>query len=154
MLLARTADAHQEADRHGDRPSLRRCYVAGPDAVPRACAAVAWLAKAASLSEARLEAVRLAVAEAVTNAVVHAYAGGRGWVHLTAALAKDELIVSVADDGCGPRRAPRARQRGWGWTVIAASSDEFSISQRTNGGTQVEVRWGLVAHGADTAESP
>jgi serine/threonine-protein kinase RsbW len=163
-LLARTAEVQMEADGRGaspaasgrgpDRRIVRRCYGAKPEAVPLARAAVARLARAASVPEPQLQAIRLAVSEAVTNVVVHAYGDAEGCVHLTAALAGGELIVLVADDGRGPRNQQRTGRRGWGWPVIAASSDEFTITERDNGGTQVEIRWALPAPRPDSASIP
>ena len=48
-----------------------------------------------------LDAVELAVSEAVANAVVHAYDDGRGTVELQAAAAPYELQIVVRDHGCG-----------------------------------------------------
>ncbi len=45
--------------------------------------------------------VALAVTEAVTNAVRHAYSGSTGTVTLSAEASPDELVVTVTDEGHG-----------------------------------------------------
>ncbi|HWE11040.1 MAG TPA: ATP-binding protein [Solirubrobacteraceae bacterium] len=158
-LLERTATVQREAadllvaaaargaDGNAARASrdavVRRCYPAHPASVSLARAAVARLAAQAGMSQGRLDAVRLAVSETVTNAVVHAYPAGSGEIHLMTALTATELTVLVADDGIGPRGPARRRGRGWGWLVISDSSDSVTITQRGRGGTQVEIRWTL-----------
>jgi serine/threonine-protein kinase RsbW len=48
-------------------------------------------------------AVGLAVTEAVTNVVLHAYPGSGGSVAVTADASLQELVVVVADEGVGAR---------------------------------------------------
>jgi anti-sigma regulatory factor (Ser/Thr protein kinase) len=48
-------------------------------------------------------AVGLAVTEAVTNVVLHAYPGSAGSVAVTADASPQELVVVVADEGVGAR---------------------------------------------------
>lgn len=123
--------------------AVRRCYPATANSVRLARAAVARLAARAEPSAARLDAVRLAVSEAVTNAAIHAYPTLPGQIHLTAALAEGELTVLIADDGVGPRTPPRRPGPGWGWPLMSGCSDSLTITQRGNGGTLVEIRWNL-----------
>lgn len=156
QVLERAAAAQREADERygpagtprghgGPRTArdaiVRRCYPARPEAVPLSRAAVVRLAAQAALDSRRLGAVALAVSEAVTNAVVHAYAEAPGQIHLTAALTGAELTVLVADDGAGPRTPARTPGRGWGWPLISDCCDTVTISERGTGGTQVELRW-------------
>ena len=131
--------------------AVRRCYPAVAGSVPLARAAVARLAARAKPSPARLDAVRLAVSEAVTNAAIHAYPSMPGQIHIPAALATGELTVLIADDGVGPRTPPRRPGPGWGWPLMTSCSDRLTITQRGNGGTLVEVRWNLEP--ATTAEA-
>ena len=166
-LLARSADAQQEAEAliartraltptgSGVRSGrlLRRCYLATPLAVRWAAQAITRVAGA--LPATRAQSVQLAVSEAMTNAVIHAYRGAPGPVHLTAGLAGDELIVIVADDGAGPPSAPDQPNGGAGWPLIAAATDHLSISQRPNGGTLVMMRWSLTTRAArETTRTP
>jgi anti-sigma regulatory factor (Ser/Thr protein kinase) len=169
-LLARAADAQHEAgalcasartllnaaqaSRTPRHRSIRRCYPARTDAVSRSRAAVARLAAGAGIDGRQLEGIRLAVSAAVTKAVVQAYRGSGGYVHLTATLAGGELIVRVADDGCGLRSAPASAGRGWGWRLIADHSDQFTITEQGTGDTQVEIRWRLASPAATETDQP
>jgi hypothetical protein len=82
--------------------ALNKSYPAVPEAVPLARRALAAVAAEAGAAGDRLYDIRLAVSEALTNAVVHAYRGGKvGRLHVTAAVASDELWVLIADDGRG-----------------------------------------------------
>ncbi len=58
-------------------------------------------ASAAGIQGEQLDGVRLAVSEAVTNVVLHAYRDEPGEVHVTARVVDHELWVLIADDGVG-----------------------------------------------------
>jgi serine/threonine-protein kinase RsbW len=77
-------------------------------------AAVAF-ARSCGAADAGLSAVQLALSEAVTNAIVHAYVGvepGTVTVSLTCDQDSGELHAVVCDDGSG--MAPRADSPGMG----------------------------------------
>ena len=120
---------------------VRRRYAALPNSVPLARAAVARLAVRAGVCPGRLDGIRLAVSEAMTNVVVHAYPSRTGAIHLTAALTDEALTVLIADDGIGPRATPRDPGPGWGWPLMSGCCDTLSITRRGQGGTLVEMRW-------------
>jgi anti-sigma regulatory factor (Ser/Thr protein kinase) len=61
-----------------------------------------------------LDAVELAVSEAVANAVVHAYDNGSGTVELQAAAAPYELQIVVRDHGRGIRGSGSNGGAGFG----------------------------------------
>ena len=122
----------------------RRSFQACVDSVPLARrAAVAW-ARAQSASDEVLQAVALAVTEAATNAVVHAYRDAEGPGTFTLELDRDAdgLRVSVRDDGGG--MAPRADSPGLGlgMPLIASVSDKLEILSTDSGGTHVCMRFG------------
>jgi stage II sporulation protein AB (anti-sigma F factor) len=119
-------------------------FAAVPASPARARATVGALAADRGASPEDLERIRLAVSEAVANVVMHAYGKARGDVHLTAVVIDGELTVVVADDGCGlGAAAPASRGLGHGMRVIAAGCDSLSILRRSNGGTQLEMRFAL-----------
>jgi anti-sigma regulatory factor (Ser/Thr protein kinase) len=62
------------------------------------------------------DAVGLAVTEALTNAVRHAYRGSQGPVTLSVRQSADRLVVVVTDQGVGARssNARRSSDRGTG----------------------------------------
>jgi anti-sigma regulatory factor (Ser/Thr protein kinase) len=160
FLCARAATLvrHHQPDGRARPGTIRRCYPAQPSSVPLARAAVMRLAMQAGMSPPRLDAVRLAVSEAVTNAAVHAYPSSPGQIHLTAALAQGELTVLVADDGVGPHTEPRNPGPGWGWPLMTSCSDMVTVTERGTGGTLVAIRWnmGVDSHAAfrDAASVP
>jgi anti-sigma regulatory factor (Ser/Thr protein kinase) len=106
--------------------------------------AVAELAAAAGMHGERLEDVRLAVSEAVTNSVAYAYEGAPGDVHVIAAVVSGELWVVIADDGMGMRRRPSdIRGLGLGLGLMARVSDALTILTRSSGGVEVQMRFQL-----------
>jgi anti-sigma regulatory factor (Ser/Thr protein kinase) len=106
--------------------------------------AVAELAVAAGMHGERLEDVRLAVSEAVTNSVAYAYEGAPGDVHVIAAVVSGELWVVIADDGMGMRRRPsEIRGLGLGLGLMARVSDALTILTRSSGGVEVQMRFHL-----------
>jgi anti-sigma regulatory factor (Ser/Thr protein kinase) len=129
--------------------NLCASYPANPDSVGSARHRLTDFAAAAGATERQVEAVRLASSEALTNAVLHAYRGQAGSIHMTAALVSNELWVLIADDGIGLE--PRADRPGLGLGLglIAQLSDHLAIAPRASGGTEVRMRFNLV--GADRA---
>jgi serine/threonine-protein kinase RsbW len=127
--------------------TLSLTYTAEPQSVPVVRRALREFALAAGASQPQVDAVRLAVSEAVTNAVVHAYRGEPGEIHVTAALVSDELWLLIADDGCGME--PRADRPGLGLGLglISQVSDELAIAPRAGGGTELRMRFNIGARG-------
>ena len=124
--------------------ALNESYPATPEAVPLARRALAAVAAAAGAAGDRLDEIRLAVSEALTNAVVHAYRNGEaGHVHVTAAVASDELWVLIGDDGRGLHAWNDSRGLGIGLSLISGLSDDLSIVTRASGGTEVQMRFDL-----------
>lgn len=128
--------------------ALNESYPAVPEAVPIARGALADIAAAAGAAGERLEEIRLAVSEALTNAVVHAYRGVEaGWFHVTAAVASGELWVLISDDGRGLHAWNDSRGLGIGLSLISGLSDDFAIVSRSGGGTEVQMRFDLTKAG-------
>lgn len=124
--------------------ALNESYPAVPEAVPLARRALAAVAAAAGAAGDRLDEIRLAVSEALTNAVVHAYRGDEaGRLHVTAAVAADELWVLIGDDGRGLHAWNDSQGLGIGLSLISGLSDDFSIVTRGSGGTEVQMRFDL-----------
>ena len=121
--------------------SVSGSYPAEPDTVPQARTQIGDFAAAGGVGGEALHAIRLAVSEAVTNAVRHAYRGGTGLVYVTAAQVPGEFVVLVSDDGCGYRTPAENPGFGWGMAVIADATDEFVIAERGSGGTEVRMRF-------------
>lgn len=92
------------------------------------------------------EAVRLAVSEAVTNVVMHAYQGmEQGDVLIEAwTTAEGDLCVRVLDEGRGLIPRTDSPGLGVGFGVMAQMADEFRVATRESApGTQVSLRFVL-----------
>lgn len=128
--------------------SLDTSYLAVARSIGEARRQVAALAASDGAGEEDLERIRLAVSEALSNAVLHGYGcKDAGLVHLTAAVIEGELTVVVADDGCGLGHARRSEGLGLGLAVITELADSLSVISRASGGTQVEMRFQLSGTG-------
>lgn len=90
-----------------------------------------------------VDSVRLAVSEAVTNAVLHAYGEAPGEVHVTLAIADEEFWILVADDGCGHQSVPASPGLGLGLALIADACQHFLITERSGGGTELRMGFPL-----------
>jgi serine/threonine-protein kinase RsbW len=133
--------------------SLNETFPAVAESVPRARRLLGAFAAAAGVAGEQLEGVRLAVSEALSNVVLHAYPGATGEIQLTAAVVSGELWILIADDGCG-LRAARSETRGLGLGLgwMAQFSDGLTLVTRASGGLEVRLRFILFGAGSDAAE--
>lgn len=118
-------------------------FPAQAESVPNARAAVAGFALAAGFHGERLEAIRLATSEAVTNAVLHAYADGCGSFQVTASFMPGGMWLNVSDEGRGMRPGGTPGGLGVGLALIAHLVDELEIIKRSSGGTELQMRFTL-----------
>jgi serine/threonine-protein kinase RsbW len=87
--------------------------------------------------------LKLALTEACTNSVRHAYANGAGTVEIVYELYPDRLEVVVVDQGEGFTRqvggteTDELTEGGLGIAIIEALSDELEITQRDEGGSRL-----------------
>jgi serine/threonine-protein kinase RsbW len=116
-------------------------WPARPEHVREVRQEIAELARAAGLPDAAVEDVRLAVSEAVANAVRHGYGGGDdGTVTLAAEADDGELRVCVTDDGRGIAPDLANRGAGLGLALIAGLSESLAVMRRHDGsGTVVRM---------------
>ena len=91
------------------------------------------------LSDETLADLKLALTEACSNSVRHAYAGGEGSVDIRYELHDDRLVIEVADDGEGfvPTGAPDSdselAEGGLGIAIIRSIADDLEIGTRADG---------------------
>lgn len=105
---------------------------------------VAGFARAAGVEEPLLSSVKLAVSEAVTNAVLHAYVGERpGPVRLDAWIDDDCLVIEVSDDGGGMMPRLDSPGLGVGLPFIADTADSLDITTSPRGGAQLRMTFEL-----------
>jgi anti-sigma regulatory factor (Ser/Thr protein kinase) len=128
--------------------SFSETYPAVPESVPLARAALTEFAKEAGASGERLDAVRLAASEAVTNAVMHAYGDARtacdagpAAIHVSAAYVQSEVWLLIADAGSGLRVRDKSPGLGLGLALIAQLADDLQILSRGTGGTELRMRF-------------
>jgi serine/threonine-protein kinase RsbW len=130
---------------------------AEPESVPVARHTLSQFAVEAGADRAKVEAVRLATSEALTNAVLHAYPDEPGNVYVAAAAVANELWVLIADDGRGLEPRTDRPGLGLGLGLIAQVTDELAIVPRAGGGTEVRMRFDLVPApraGLNRSDSP
>src|SRR5581483_7336573 len=132
--------------------TLSRSYPALTETVPQARRALVEFAANAGAGEEFLESLQLAASEAITNVVLHAYRGDAGQVHVTAALAGEDLWVLIADDGRGLEAGSHQPGLGMGLALIAMVSDDLWVVNRSGGGTELRIRFHLGRRDAE-AES-
>lgn len=107
------------------------------------------LAELARRVGAHVDDVKIAVSEAVGNAVVHAYRGGEtGTIRVTARHKRGRLVVTVADDGIGMTPNPGNPGLRVGIPLITKLCDDvrFTSSDR---GTVVSMSFAADLAGAD-----
>ena len=124
---------------------LHRSMDAVPASVPALRGAIAEFVIAAGVREPLLTSVKLAVSEAVTNAVLHAYVGAvrPGVVRVAAWLEKDSLLVEVSDDGGGMMPRLDSPGLGVGLPFIADTADTLDIGSSPRGGAQLRMTFAL-----------
>jgi len=134
--------------------NLNQTYSATPGSVTVARSRVADFAVAAGAAPTEVDAIRLAVSEAMTNAVLHAYRGGPGSIYVNAAVVAGELWILISDDGCGLQ--PRADRPGLGLGLglISQVSDDFAIVSRASGGTEVRMRFNVASTAGSHSRAP
>jgi anti-sigma regulatory factor (Ser/Thr protein kinase) len=115
-------------------------YEAEPRAVGMARDVIGGLARDCGAGEEDVDRVRIAVSEAVSNGVLHAYGNdGGGSVRVVAGFAHGELVLVVEDDGCGLGQAAPSDGLGMGMTIIEQSCDRLTVSHGASGGTRLEM---------------
>lgn len=104
-------------------------------------AAVAQLAVDCGFSEQKVEAIRLAVSEAVSNAVIHGYSENPGQVTVSAELDEDRVLeVVIADQGRGMLPHRDSDGLGLGVPLMTTLSDHVEIISATDmTGTEVHL---------------
>jgi serine/threonine-protein kinase RsbW len=130
--LAEKPDAELEAMR-----AVRLWIPARAEYIALARLALTGLADIVVLPEELLADLKLALTEAVSNSVRHAYDGGSGLVSIAYELSAGSLAIEVVDDGAGfdPERPPplegeELTEGGLVIAIIRTIADEFEIQSR------------------------
>jgi len=107
--------------------------------------ALSAISRVRPLSDETLSDLKLALTEACTNSVRHAYSGDRaGTVEIVYQLEPDRLVVEVFDDGQGFELGELSgegngdlNEGGLGIAIIQAVTDELEIGERESGGSRL-----------------
>ena len=104
-------------------------------------------AEALQLPDPVIEDMRLAVTEACTNVVRHAYADGEpGPVEILIRPEEDMLLVVVSDQGRGLGPSSDSSGAGLGLPLIAALSHSFEIEKVPENGARLRMSFRRGAH--------
>jgi serine/threonine-protein kinase RsbW len=133
----RSAAAHT-AD---ESRTVRLTIPAKPEYITLSRLALTGLARVRPLSDDTLADLKLALTEACSNSVRHAYGAAGGHVEISFELREDRLVVEVADEGEGfdatgaaPRRdGEELAEGGLGIAIIRSIADEVEIGGRADG---------------------
>ena len=101
-----------------------------------------------TLSE--LSDVKTAVSEAVTNSIVHGYAGTEGWITVVCKTDGNTLHIEISDSGRGIENVEEALQpffttlsdeerSGMGFTIMQTFMTTFSVTSGKGKGTTVKM---------------
>ncbi len=98
-----------------------------------------------------MEDVKTAVSEAVTNGVIHGYAGGEGIIYIEVTIEGRELTVAVRDGGVGISDIKKAMEpmyttdrtgerSGMGFSFMEAFMDRVEVVSAPGKGTLVTMK--------------
>ena len=124
---------------------MRHGYPARPDSVTVARNAAAGCVRGLGADESVAQAVALAVTEACSNVVLHAYRDQDEPGEMTVLVEKpdDCLCVTVIDDGPGIHPRPDSPGLGMGLPLISHCADGLELRSRLDGGAEVNMRFEL-----------
>jgi serine/threonine-protein kinase RsbW len=119
---------------------------ARPEFIALGRLALTGLARTRALSQEIVADLKLALTEACSNSVRHAYEEGRlGVVQIRYELSPDRFVIEVDDEGSGfdPQTIERAQEEldegGLGIAIIRALTDELEIGSRPEGGSRLRL---------------
>jgi serine/threonine-protein kinase RsbW len=127
-------------------PVLRRTFEACPHSVSEVRRAAVGFAAEQGADETVQQNVALAVSEAASNVVVHAYRddrGEQGDIELECRSAGADVTIWIRDAGSGMAPRPDSPGLGLGMPLIANLADNLEIRTLDSGGTEVTMRFGV-----------
>ena len=126
-------------ERGGSDTSLQLTLPAESDSVGAARRAVAEFA---SENGGDFDDVALAVSEGVSNSVIHAFRGREpGEIEVRAIVERDNIVVSVSDDGIGVTPNPESPGLGLGLALIGSLTEGVEIRKDPGHGTTLIMRF-------------
>ena len=101
------------------------------------------LGDALDIDDQVLADVKLAVTEACTNVVVHAYPDGEGPMEIAAVIRDGRLAIAVRDEGRGMLPRPDSPGLGLGLPLIATLSESLELGRGDDDRTEVRMTFRL-----------
>jgi serine/threonine-protein kinase RsbW len=126
---------------HQHDSDIRLTLPARPENVAVVRHVLGALAEVLNLPEAVREDMRLAVTEACTNVVRHAYSDAGGTIGVVVRPAGDALEVTVWDTGRGIGPSPDTGGPGLGLPLISALADTVDIEHEQGRGSRLVMRF-------------
>jgi anti-sigma regulatory factor (Ser/Thr protein kinase) len=125
-------------------PDLELTLPSRPENVAVVRHALGGFGDALDVPDQALADIKLAVTEACTNVVVHAYPDGReGPLEVQATLSGEQLTVVVRDEGQGITPRPDSPGLGLGLPLIASLADTVQLGRDEEGRTEVRMGFSL-----------
>ena len=112
------------------------------------------LAEALALPPRVIEDMRLAVTEACTNVVRHAYDGSGGPMEVAVVPLGDSVTVTVSDRGRGGAPSPDTAGPRLGLRVMAALSESIEVQRLAGRGSRVRMSFPLERSASPSKVSP
>jgi len=120
--------------------AVRLTIPAKPEYITLGRLALTGLSRVRELPQETVADLKLALTEACSNSVRHAYPDRDGVVEIMYDLRPDRLVIEVADDGEGfepgervPDEEDELSEGGLGIAIIRAVADELEIETGTGG---------------------
>ena len=138
-------------------PAVRLTMPARPEGVAVVRQALAGMADALDFDAAVLADMKMAVSEACTNVVVHAYEDDAGQLEVEMHAGEIGLMIVVRDHGAGIHPRPARVEPpalGLGLPLIAALSDSFELRGSTGTGTEVRMTFAYDREHDPATENP
>jgi serine/threonine-protein kinase RsbW len=139
-------------------PDVRLTMPARPEGVAVVRQALAGMADALDVDAAILADMKMAVSEACTNVVVHAYEDSDGVLEVEMTADDQGLTIRVRDHGSGIQpQVNRSREvpaLGLGLPLIAALSDSFELHGSAGRGTEVRMTFTYARETDPAQENP
>ena len=124
-------------------PDLELTLPARPENVAVARHAIGGFADVLEVPDQTLADVKLAVTEACTNVVVHAYPNGEGPMGLRATVDDEVLRVVIVDQGRGILPRADSPGLGLGLPLIATLTESLELGTGNNEETEVRMTFRL-----------
>jgi anti-sigma regulatory factor (Ser/Thr protein kinase) len=124
--------------------SFEATFPSDPPGVGALRREVAAFAERVGMDEEGIGSVKLAVSEAATNAVVHAYRDSEsaGELRVRAFVDASELVVIVCDTGLGVAPRPDSPGLGLGMPLMATVTSRFRVVSEGRG-TEIHMAFAL-----------